>query len=112
MITIEQGHERSLSSSGTLDTSELEIIASTFKVAKIPKQFLDPKSGTFSDSNELSWLEVSETKSGHIAILGSKLGKNVNDAGQLLQNNVITITDDHQITVIYIRELVIFYCDT
>lgn len=100
MVTVEQGHERGLSTRGSLYTSELEIIASTLKVTKIPKQFLDPKSSTLSNCNELSRLKVSETKSRHITILCSKLGENINDTSELAQQDIITVTKDDQITII------------
>lgn len=100
MIAIEQCHEGSLGSSGSLDTSELEIVTSTLEVAKIPQQFLDPESGTLANGDQLGGLEMSETESGQITVFGSKLAENVDDTSELVQQDIIAITNDDQITIV------------
>lgn len=40
MILLEEGEEGSLSTGGTLDTSESDIVASTLDVSEIPEKFL------------------------------------------------------------------------
>lgn len=40
MVAFEESEERGLSTSGTLDTSESNVVAGALDVAEIPKEFL------------------------------------------------------------------------
>ena len=40
MVSIEQGKEAGLSTSGTLHTAETNVIARTLEVAQVPEEFL------------------------------------------------------------------------
>jgi non-canonical (house-cleaning) NTP pyrophosphatase len=66
VVALEDGKERSLGTSRTLDTTELveDVVTSTLEVAKIVQKISDPERGTLANSNELSGLTVSVAKAG------------------------------------------------
>lgn len=100
VVTVEDLEEGGLSTGGTLDTTEAQVITGTLKVAQIHQQILDPETSTLTNGNQLSGLTVSETQSGQVLVLLSKLGQLVDDNSQLGDQNVEAVTEQDQVGVI------------
>ena len=100
VITLEDLEERSLSTGGTLDTTETQVITGALKVAQIHQQILNPQTSTLTNSDELSGLTVGETQTRQVLVLLGELRKLVNDDSQLGNQNIETITKQNQIRVI------------
>ena len=100
VVTVEDLEEGSLSTGGTLDTTEAQVITSALKVTQIHQQILDPKTSTLANGNQLSGLTVSETQSGQVLVLLSELGQLVDDNSQLGDQDVKTVTEQNQVSVI------------
>lgn len=103
MITVEQCEETCLGTRSSLDSTEPNVIAGTFEIPQIPKQFLlrisgeiihirkqikqsylQPQRSTFADSRQLRRLEMGEAKRRQVLVLFGKLGKAVDDDCQFL----------------------------
>jgi hypothetical protein len=100
VISLEDLKERGLSTGGTLDTTEAQVITSTLKVAQIHQQILDPQASTLADSDKLGGLAVGETQAGKVLVLLGELGKLVDDNGQLRDEDIETVTEQDQVGVI------------
>lgn len=99
MIAVEQREEARLGSGRALDTSEPDIIARTLQVAEVPEEFLEPQSCALSDGRQLRGLEVCEAEGGQVAVLLRKLGKAINDYGELLDEEVKSLANEDEICV-------------
>lgn len=100
VVTVEDLEERCLSTSGTLDTTEAELIANSLHGSEIHQQVLDPDTCSLSDGGQLSGLKVSETKTGLVLPLHGESGKLVDGGGHLLEEHVKTITHQNQVGVV------------
>lgn len=100
MIALEEGQERCLGSSRSLDPTESNVLTSTSEIAKIPKQLLDPKSGTFADSCQLGRLKVGEAQGREVFVLLCKGAEALDDTSELGQEDIETIAKDDKISVV------------
>jgi hypothetical protein len=100
MVTVEDLEEGSLSTGGTLDTTETQVIAGTLEVTQIHEQILDPETSTLANGNQLGGLTVSETQAGKILVLLGELGQLVDDEGQLGDEDIETVAEKDQIGVV------------
>jgi len=100
VIALEDLKERSLSTGGTLDTTETQVITGALEVAQIHQQILNPQTSTLTDSDELSGLTVGETQARQVLVLLGELRKLVDDDSQLGDQNIETITKQDQIRII------------
>jgi hypothetical protein len=100
VVTVEDLQERRLSTGGTLDTTEAQVITGTLEVAQIHQQILDPETSTLANGHELGGLTVSEAQTRKVLVLLSELGQLVDDNGQLGDEDVETVTEQDQIGVV------------
>jgi hypothetical protein len=100
VVTIEDLEEGCLSTSGTLDTAEAELITSSLHGSEIHQQILEPDTCSLSNGSELGGLKVSETKAGLVLPLHGKSGELVNGSGHLLGEHVKTVTHQDEISVV------------
>lgn len=100
VVTLEDLQERSLSTGGTLDTTEAQVIASALQVTQIHQQILNPQAGTLANGNKLSGLAVGEAQAGQVLVLLGELGQLVDDDGQLGDEDVKTVTEKDQVGVV------------
>jgi len=100
VIALKESQEGTLGTGGAFDTAETEVFASAGQVAQVPEKLLNPEGGALADSGELSGLEVSESESGQVLVLLSKGAQALDDTGQLGQEDIETIAEDHQVSVV------------
>lgn len=100
VVTLEDLEERGLGTSGTLDTTEAQVITRALKVTQIHKQILDPQASTLANSNQLSRLAVGESQTRKVLVLLGELRQLVDDNGQLGDEDVETVAEQDQIGVI------------
>lgn len=100
VVTVEDLQERRLSTGGTLDTTEAQVIAGTLKVAQIHQQILDPETSTLANGHQLGGLTVSEAQTREVLVLLSELGQLVDDNSQLGDEDVETVAEQDQIGVV------------
>lgn len=100
VVSVEDLEERSLSTGGTLDTTEAQVITGPLQVPQIHEQVLDPETGSLSDSDKLSGLAVSETKARQVLILLSERGQLVDDNSKLGNEDIETVTEEDQIRIV------------
>jgi hypothetical protein len=99
MIPVKESQEATLRSGSSLDTSETDVIPCPLEVPEIPKEFLDPQSGSLSDGGELSRLEVGETEGGEITVGLGKFGETGDDDGQFGEEDVESVSEEDQVGV-------------
>ena len=100
VVTVEDLEEGGLSTGGTLDTTEAEVVTGTLEVAQIHQKILDPETSTLTNGDQLGGLTVGETKAGQVLVLLSELGQLVDDDSELGDEDVETVTEENQIGVI------------
>lgn len=100
MVALEDLEERGLSTGGTLDTTEAQIIASPLEVLQVHEQVLDPQGGTLSDGNKLSGLSVGEAQAGQVLVLLSEGRQLVNDNSKLGDKDIESVTEEDQVCVV------------
>ena len=100
VITVEDLEEGGLSTSGTLDTTEAQVITRPFQVAQIHQQVLDPQGCTLANRHELCGLPVGETQTRQVLVFIGKCGQLVNHNGELGDEDVETVTEEDKIGVV------------
>lgn len=100
VVAIEEGEEGALGTGRALDATEAEVVTSTLEVAQVPEKLLDPEGGTLADGRQLSGLEVGETKGREVLVLLGEGGETGNDDGELGEEDVETITEEDQVSVV------------
>lgn len=100
VVTVEDLEERSLSTGGTLDTTETQVVAGPLKVSQIHQQVLKPQACSLSDGDELGGLSVGETKAGQILVLVGERGKLINHDGELGDQDIESVAEEDQIGIV------------
>ena len=100
VVTVEDLEEGSLSTGGTLDTTETQVVTGTLEVTQIHEQILDPETSTLANGNQLGGLAVGETQAGEVLVLLGELGQLVDDDGQLGDQDVETVAEQDQVGVV------------
>lgn len=100
VITIEDLQERGLGARGALHATEAEVIAGTLEVAQVHQQVLNPQASTLANGDQLSRLTVSETQAREVLVLPGKLRQLVNDNGQLGDEDVETVPEQDQVSIV------------
>lgn len=100
VVTVEDLEERGLSTSGTLDTTEAQVITRPLQVAQIHQQVLNPQRCTLANRHELCGLSVGETQAGQVFVFLGESGQLVNHNGELGNEDVETITKEDKVGVI------------
>lgn len=100
VVTLENLKERCLGTSGALDTTEAQVVASTLEVAQIHQQILDPQTSTLAHSHQLCGLSVSESQTRQVLVLPGELRQLIDDNGQLGNEDVETVAEQNEVGVV------------
>lgn len=100
VIALEDLEEGSLSTGGTLDTTEAQVIAGPLQVPQIHEQVLDPQARPLANRDELSRLSVRESETRQILVLPRECGQFIDDDGQLGDQDIETVAEEDEIGVV------------
>ena len=89
-----------MSTGGTLDTTESQVITGTLEVAQIHQEILDPETSTLANGNQLGGLTVSEAQAREVLVLLSELGQLVDNNSQLGDEDVEAVAEQDQIGIV------------
>jgi len=100
IITLEDFHETSLSTSCTLSATITEISSNFGNVVQVHKKVLYPLACSATNSDQLCRLEVGVSQSWHFLVFQSELGQLVDDDSQLGDDEVKGITLKDKVGVV------------
>lgn len=100
VITLEDLEERSLSTGGTLDTTETQVIAGPLQVPQIHEQILDPQARPLANRDELGRLSVREAETRQVLVLLRECRQLIDNDGQLGDQDVETVAEEDEIGVV------------